>query len=343
MDSTPSPQQTNQSDGSAEAEVLKPRSDTASASSAPSQPSAASAAKKPRHRSYRPSHRATFIGLAVVVAILAINAVILELVLKKQAKNETLLTKGQVTISTADLNRLGIDRNAIGSSGVQLTVAPDAQFKGKLTVAGGTVISGQLTLNSKLSGTDANLTQLQAGETSVAKLNVNGDSTASSLNLRKDLVVSGLSQLQGPVTLKQLLTVNSNATITGNLSVGGVLSVNTFSVQSLVVNGHLISSGAAPSVSPGGSIGSNGSVSISGNDAAGTVAINIGSGPNGNGLLANLAFRTVYASAPRVVISPVGLGANFYVNNITTSGFSIGITGSLSVGASFRINYIVEQ
>jgi hypothetical protein len=343
MDSAPP----NQQGGSPEAETLKTRSETAAQATAAGGAPASTrspSAKESRHRSYRPSHKATFIGLAVVVVILAINVLILELVLKKQAKNENLLTKGQVTISSADLSRLGIDRNAIGASAVQLTVAPDAQFKGKVTVAGGTVISGQLTLNSKLTGTDANLSQLQAGDTSLSKLNVNGDSTVSSLNLRKDLIVSGLSQLQGPVTLKQLLTVNSNATISGNLSVGGVLSVNTFSVQSLVVNGHLITSGPAPNVGPGGAaLGSNGSVSISGNDAAGTVAINIGSGPNGNGLLANVAFRTQYSNVPRVVISPVGIGAGFYVSNISAAGFSIGITGNLPLGSSLRINYIVEQ
>jgi hypothetical protein len=343
MDSTPSPQTTDQSNGSPEAEVLKPRSEGTAQSPSPATP-VPKGDNKPRHRSYRPSHRATFIGLAVVVLILAINAAILEVILKKQAKNENLLTKGQVTISSAELSRLGIDRNPIGTSGVQLIVAPDAEFKGKLSVAGGTVISGQLTLNSKLTATDANLTQLQAGKASLSELNVNGDSTASTLNLRKDLVVAGLTQLQGPVTLKQLLTVNSNATVAGNLSVGGVLSVNTFSVQSLVVNGHLVSSGATPGVGPGGpALGTNGTVSISGNDAAGTLAINLGSGSNGNGLLANVSFRVQYSSAPRVVISPVGLGASFYVANISVGGFGVGISGSLPQSSFFRINYIVEQ
>jgi len=339
MDTPPSPQP-NQSDDP-QPEELKPRVETSSGVAAGQSP--APQTVKP-HRSYRPNHKATFIGLAVVVLILIINAVILEIVLKKEAKNENLLTKGQITLSSADLSRLGIDRNSIGNSGVELIVAPDAQFKGKLSVAGGTVISGQLTLNSKLTGTDASLSQLQAGNTALSQLNVNGDATASSLNLRKDLIVAGLSQLQGPVTLKQLLTVNSNAVVTGNLSVGGVLSVNTFSVQSLLINGHIITSGGAPGVGPGGpALGSNGTVSISGNDAAGTVAVNIGSGSGGNGLLANIAFRSQYRALPRVVISPVGLGGSFYVSNVSVAGFSIGITGSLPVGAFFKVNYIVEQ
>src|SRR5487761_1115000 len=64
--------------------------------------------KKPPRRTFRPSHRATFIGLAVVVAILAINAAVFTILLKKQATNDQ-LAKGQVSISTADLNKLGID------------------------------------------------------------------------------------------------------------------------------------------------------------------------------------------------------------------------------------------
>jgi cytoskeletal protein CcmA (bactofilin family) len=345
MENAPSPENQENISPSPEPEVLQPRAnDDGTMPTQIAPPPAKDAEPKsgrPRRRTFRPSHRATFIGLAVVLLILAINVVVIEIVLKKQSGNDNLSNKGQVTISSADLSRLGIDRNTIGSTGVELIVAPDAQFKGKLSVAGGTSLNGQLTLNGLLTGTGANLTQLQAGDTSLAKLSVNGDSTLSSLNLRKDLVVTGITKMQGSVTISQLLSVNGSINVAGNLSVGGTLTVSKFSVQTLVVNGHLFTSGSTPGVGPGSALGSYGTVSISGNDAAGTIAINIGTGAHG-GTLANVAFRAQYGNIPKVVISPVGVGGSFYLSNVTTSGFSVAVTSGLPSGG-YRINYIVAQ
>lgn len=350
MDNTPSQDTKDNVNQSPEAEVLQPRSDnSASTAASPSSPAPGplQAGKKPRRRGYRPSHKATFIGLAAVLAILAINAGVIQLVLKKQAKNDDLTKKGQVSISTADLNKLGINRSLLGDSGVELIVAPNAQFKGKLSVTGDTSLSGNLLLNSKLIATDASFTQLQGGKVSLSELDVNGNSTLSSLNLRKELIVAGQSQLQGPVTIYQLLTVSNNVNITGNLAIGGVLTVNTFSARSLTststlsIGGHIITSGPAPSVGAGSALGSNGTVSISGNDAAGSVAMNIGVGAS-SGTLANVAFRNQYGNLPRVVITPVGVGANFYLTNLSAAGFTINVASGLPPGG-YRIDYIAMQ
>jgi hypothetical protein len=318
--------------------VLKPR---AAVAPAPPPTAAQNQAKKPVRRSYRPSHRATFIGLAVVIAILAVNAAVIALLLKKQNNGNNLAAKGQVTISSADLNKLGINRSDLGPSDVQLTVAPDAQFKGKVSVSGGTTVGGQLIVNSKLTATSGNITTLDAGNTNLSQLNVNGNGTLNTLNLRKDLAVAGVTQLQNA------LTVNNSATISGNLTIGGTLSVNTFSARSLTsvtnltVGGHIITGGPTPGVSRGGATGSNGTVSISGNDAAGSISINIGAGAIG-GTLANVSFISRYGNIPHVVITPVGVGANFYVLNLSTTGFSVGVTSGLPPGG-FVMNYIVEQ
>ena len=343
----PSPGQKQQT--TPEPEVLQTRSgnDETKVTPAGSPPAAKTEkSSRLRLRSFRPSHRATFIGAGVVILILAVNVVIFVVLLKKQAENE-LDKKGQVTINSEDLSKLGINRNSIGSRGVELIVAPDAQFKGKLSVAGGTSISGQVILNSKLSGTDASLTQLQAGNTQLSQLSVNGDSTLSNLNLRRDLVVAGTTNLQGPVTLSQLLTVTNSINVVGNLSVGGTLTVKNFSAQSLTstssltIGGHIVTSGATPFVSGGGALGSNGTLSISGNDAAGIVSINIGVGAVA-GTLANVTFRTQYGGIPKVVITPVGVGANFYLPSVSTTGFSIAVTSGLPPGG-YKLNYIVVQ
>ena len=337
MDNQPSTQPSPQS-AAPQPEVLQPRTDAA----APPAPTPKSEpAKKPQHRTYRPSHRATLIGLAAVIAILAINAAVIALLLKKQAAKDSLNAKGQVSLSSSQLNSLGINRSDLGPSDVQLTVAPNAQFKGTLSVNGSTTLGGQVNLNSKLNASSADITQLDAGNTNLTQLNVNGNGTLNTLNLRKDLAVAGVTQLQNA------LTVNNNATVSGNLTVGGTLSVNTFSarsltsVTSLTVGGHIITGGPTPGVSRGGATGSNGTVGISGNDTAGAISINIGAGAP-SGTLANVTFHSRYGDIPHVVITPVGVGANFYVLNLNTAGFSVGVASGLPPGG-FVINYIVEQ
>jgi hypothetical protein len=351
MDNTSS-EQKDQTVESPAPEVLTPRTESdssvseTSANPKPPVPATPKLGKR-HHNTYHPSHKATFIGLVVVVAVLAINAGIIAFVIKGQSKTKNLGNQGEVTISQGVLNRLGVNRSTIGDTGVELVVGPNARFNGKLQIGGDTSVAGQLKLNGKLSAPDASLAQLEAGNTSLSKLNVNGDSTLSALNLRNNLAVAGTTRLQGAVTVSQLLTVNNNVNISGSVAVGGTLSVNSLSTRNLIlegsltVGGHIITRGSAPGVGPGSGIGSNGTVSISGNDAAGTVAVNAGTGA-GNGVLVNVAFRSQYGTTPHVVISPVGRGdGNFYVNR-SIGGFSIAVTGSLGAGG-YAFDYIVEQ
>jgi hypothetical protein len=328
-------------------EILKPRTDDSTLPVEP--PAAAGKSSKPaggkpgKRQSYRPSHRATFIGIAVVIVILAINAVILGFVLKGKSKTIGLGVNGKVTLSQGVLNQIGVNSSSIGNSADELIVVPNSQFKGKLTVAGDTTVGGQLKLNNKLTGSDASLTQLEAGNVSLSQLNVSGSSTLSGLNLRNNLAVLGTTQLQGAVTINQLLTVNNSLTVTGNLAIGGTFSARSLaSISTLTVGGHIITTGPAPGVGPGGSaLGSNGTVSISGNDSAGRIAINIGTGAS-SGTLANVAFRTEYGNIPRVIISPIGVAANFYITNVSVGGFSVAVGSGLSPGG-YGIDYIVEQ
>lgn len=302
---------------------------------------------RPRRTTYRPSHRATFIGLAVVVGILVLNAVIITVVINSNDTPKQTTDLGEVTLSATALDKLGVSRNPIGNSIEELVVGPNSRFNGSIKVGSDVSIAGQLTLNSKLSATDASLTNLQAGDTSLAKLNVNGDGTVSNFNLRQNLSVVGTSILQGPVTIGQLLTINNNANIVGNLAVGGLLTARVFEASSLIsdttltIGGHIITSGVAPSASTGSGVGNNGTVSISGNDASGTVAVNIGTN-GGNGILAQINFRNQYGSTPHVIVTAVGRSAgNFYINR-NANGFSIVASDTLSPGG-YAFDYIVMQ
>ena len=326
-------------------EVLQAQSDDVAEEATEDKTSPAPAAThRPRpqiHRmTYRPSHKATFIGLGVVVVILAINAVIISFVVQGQATANAQGSQSDVTISPAVLDTLGVSRNSVGDLGTELVVGPNSKFDGKVTIGGDVSVGGELKLNGKLSVSDATLTSLQAGNTSLNKLDVNGDANAASLTLRQNLAVAGTSTLQGAVTVGQTLTV------AGNLTVGGALAVRSFQASSLTsettltIGGHVITRGLSPNVSAGGAVGSNGTVSISGNDASGTVAVNIGVGA-ASGVLAQITFKSQYTNTPHVVITPVGRGGDFYINR-TTTGFSIVSVNPLSPGG-YAFDYIVMQ
>lgn len=330
-------------------ELLKTQDESSSESKSETAKAAETKPKKRvllKHKTYRPSHKATFIGIAVVVVILAINAAIIAFLSTSQ-DDVSAQSKSEVVISPVVLDKLGVSRNAIGDAGTELVVGPNSRFDGTLTVGSDVSIGGNLKLNSKFTASNASLTSLQAGDTAVDKLNVNGDASATNLSLRKDLTVDGSTRLQGTVTVSQLLTVNNNVNIAGSLSVGGSLSVRNFQASSLVsdttltIGGHIITRGSAPGISGGGAaLGSNGTVSISGNDASGTVAANIGVGA-GTGLIAQVYFHNQFSSTPHVVVSPVGRSANFFVNR-TASGFSIYVSSALPAGG-ILFDYIVMQ
>ena len=319
-------------------EVLQPKTDTEtsaeeSSGSSHSAPKPKTTAKRP-HRTYRPSHKATFIGLAVVAAILLINSVIIVLVVRHQAKTDQ-LAQGQVSINQSALDKLGVKRSSVGDSGVELTVNPNARFNGNVKVGGNVSIAGQLILSKRFSASDASLAQLQAGKVSISDLNVNGDGTVTNLNVRQNLAVAGNSRLQGAATF------DSSVNITGNLVIGGQLTVNNLHIQSLAVdsiiqlNGHFITSGLTPGVGSG----SCGHATISGNDVSGTIFVSGNcSGPK---TVASVTFRSGYSAYPHVVVTPICSGPTPYLTSVSSSGFSMGINGSISGGCQF--NYIVMQ
>jgi hypothetical protein len=341
-------EQKDQASGAPAPEVLAPRAEDGSAPAAA--PATNEATTTPltgkRRHAYKPTHRATVLSIIVVAGILLVNIGVVVFVLKSGAKNNK-QDQGQVTISQGVLDKIGVNRSSIGDSGLELVVSPNARFNGEVQVGGSVSIAKGLKINSQFSAKDANLTQLEAGNTALSQLNVNGDSTLSNLNLRSNLQVTGTTKLQGAVTLSSLLTVNNSVNVLGNVAIGGTLSTNGLSVRSLAIDsslaigGHIISGGAAPSVSAGGGVGNNGTVSISGNDQAGTVAVNVGTGSVG-GTLASITFRNKYTNTPHVVITPIGAGVgSFYVNRSST-GFSIGVSGGLSPGG-YAFDYIVVQ
>lgn len=295
--------------------------------------------------SYKPNHKATFIGLLVIVVIIALNVGIVLFVMRGQTTAAE-KTRSEVTLSSDTLNSLGVNKTAVGNEGAKLTVGPDSTFNGTVTIAKNVSIGGDLQLNSKLSVTQASIASLQAGESSLGKVTVNGDVSADSLLLRKDLTVPGTTRLNGAVTIAQLLTVNNNVNVTGSLAVGGSLSVHNFQASSLTsdttltIGGHVITRGGTPSVTAGSGLGVTGTVTLSGSDTSGGISLGIGVG-NGGGLLCKVKFAMQYASTPHVVVTPVGRNLNLYINR-NADGFDVYADGAIPAGG-YAIDYIVMQ
>lgn len=299
-----------------------------------------------RRMTYRPSHRATFIGIAVVVLVLAVNAAVIWFIIQSQSQEKE-VDRTSVTLSDESLDSLGVTRNDTGAPAEQLTIGPNTTFNGAITVADKSSFGNEVIVNDTLTGQAATFTQLDAGRVSLQSVNANGDLTATNVNVRRDLAVAGATRLQGAVTVGQILTVTGGLTVGGNVSVNGRLAVNSLQVNNLALNssltigGRIISTGSAPNIGIGSGVGSNGTTSISGNDTAGTIVVNIGVG-GGSGTLAQVAFRNAYPATPRVIISPVGAPApNSYVSR-SVGGFSILNSGALSPG-SYTFDYIVIQ
>jgi hypothetical protein len=335
-------------------EVLKPQEDKATelsdSGSSAAQGKTPAAPRSLRRGTYRPSHKATFLGIAVVVLILAINVGVIGFVLKSQATTKTKVNNDQVTINQSALNQLGVNRGAAGDAGVQLTVGPSAKFNNKVQIAGDLSVAGQFVLNSKFTASDAALAQLEAGKTALQELNVNGNTSLSNAALRGELTVTGASHFQGAVTMAQLLTVNNGLNVSGSMAVGGTLTVANFHTSSLVIDntttfgGHVITRGLVPGVSKGGCLSAVDTVSVSGNDMSGTVGVNVGAGGATCGTgstLVNITFRSAYGSTPHVVVTPVGDGADDVYVNRSGSGFSIGADALSAGGHAF--DYIVQQ
>jgi len=145
--------------------------------------------------------------------------------------------------------------------------------------------------------------------------------------------------VSGATTLTTL-TVTGNATVQGNLTVTG-----TANFQNIVINGHIKTGGTTPLITAGAATGTGASVSIEGNDTAGTITITTGVSGLSADTLAKLVFNKTYGSTPRVIISPTNAAAatfSTYLNSDNTS-FLIKATQAPGASTTYTYNYYVVE
>lgn len=324
--------------------VLGQRGEDGSGGTGASQEAESAIRRRLKRRTYRPSAKATILGLLAIIILVGANVGVVYFVLQKVGKTNEAKKPTQVISSPQELDGLGVSKGAFDRADINLTITPKTLFKNGLTV------DKEFQLGGKLTAADASLSRLQAGESSLSGLNVSGASSMSELSLRQDFNVAGLSRFQGPVTIERVLTA-AQLNVPGNLTVGGTLTTGSFaarnltSISALTVGGKIITRGSNVRFSQGtsGVLGAQGTASASGTEAAGTVAVNTGTGPSG-GIMIRVTFPTPFSSPPRVVTSPIGPDsglANYYINR-TSTGFELGIHNP--VGSKVYVfDYIVMQ
>ena len=264
--------------------------------------------RKSEHRQY-----------ALVVIVIIVGLIVLAggaaLFLRKPAKivppAVTPITINTQSLDNGTLNKL-ISQAAPNETRQQLTIAPDTLFKSSVEV--------QKTLTAD-----------------------------------KDLNVGGNQNIKGTTTLQSAVGINSNLAVRGALSVGGSLSAGSLNVGALVVStvnasgslnfgGHLIPSGAAPNAVISAGAG-GGSVTIDGNDTAGTVVINVGSTNLVAGEMAAITFRTAFAGTPKVQLTPVNAAASkiSYFATRSPTFFTIESSTVPTADTQYAFDYLITQ
>lgn len=236
-------------------------------------------------------------------------------------------------LSEEDIRKLTDLGTNLGTSNQTLNVGANALFRGKADVAGDLSVGGRFNAN---------------GPVTLSQLNITGTTALTGLNVGSNLIVGGTTTLQRSLTVNDLATFARGINVNGTASVGalnaGTIAVGNISISGPLTIGHLSTQGPTPTISTGSGVGAGGTVSISGNDTAGTLNINTGSGTSA-GILANVTFRAGYTGTVHVLLSPLtGAAASLpaYVTR-TSTGFTVRVDSAPPTGAVFAFDYFVTQ
>jgi hypothetical protein len=176
-----------------------------------------------------------------------------------------------------------------------------------------------------------------------------------SADITKNLSVGGIVNIQGATNIKDSLSVAKSVNVGTNLTVNGLITAASLSVGSLTISsinlssdlnfgGHIVPSGSQPAVRASVAA-AGGSVSISGNDTAGTITINTGNGSLTAGELAVITFKTAFNATPRVQLTPLNSPASGlrYFATHTAGFFTINTSTAPANGTTYIFDYLVTQ
>lgn len=260
------------------------------------------------------SHRT---GYAVAAGVLLILTLILiGFFLTRSKPDDVKITPTPITINTQTLDSGTLTKLTIQSGAAetrqQLTISPETLFKNGVTVQG-------------------------------------------ALRANQSLEVGGTLDVQKSVTLRDSVSIGRSLVVRGSVTVGGVLSASSLNVGTLSVasvdasgslnfGGHLVPRGPQPSAKSSVAT-SGGTVTVSGNDTAGTVTITVGNGQLNSGELAIITFTTPFTTTPKVQLTPINAASakiTYYASR--NSGFFTIETATIpTTDASYVFDYLVTQ
>ena len=263
-----------------------------------------------RIRGWRYLYLALFAALLAVVGVSVATAVLLSKNTQKDVKTQDLTAE--------QLAELAGSSTIVGDPGQILKIESSTICESQVLARSDLSVAGTLKVGGPL-----NLPSLDAGT-----------GTFDELTVDNNLAIAGNLTLQGSITV-------SGATSFKNLSVGQ-LSATTLQLSGdLTFSRHLTTGGGAPGKTNGSALGGGGSASVSGNDTAGTIAINTGNSPPA-GCFVTINFVNNFSGTPKVIVSPVGSASgnlDYYVN-LSSSNFSL-CANNPSAGTNYNFDYLV--
>jgi hypothetical protein len=234
------------------------------------------------------------------------------------------------TLSPEEIQKLTDVGTSLGNTNQVLTIGANSLFKSNLNVNGDLTVGGRFSAN---------------GPVTLSQLSISGSTALAALAVGGDASIQGATTINKSLTVHNLLSVNGGLNVSGTASVNalnaGSVSTQKISISGPLTIGHLVTQGPAPGLSAG-AVGAGGTVSISGNDTAGTINISTGAGPGA--LLATITFRASFSATPHIQLTPLTPDAaalNVYVTRAAT-GFAIHAVNP-AAGAVYSFDYLVTQ
>lgn len=147
------------------------------------------------------------------------------------------------------------------------------------------------------------------------------------INVAGDAVINNLT-VTGSTTL-QSLVVNQNARFNANVTVAG----------------HIITAGNTPSAQVLSALFDPPSVSINGNDTAGTITITTRSTNVNPGQLFSMIFANSYTKKPKVFINPNNVQASKvdYYRDVTNSNVTFVTNSTLPANTTYEFDYFIVE
>ena len=265
-------------------------------------------------------HFNIYLLLFVLILLLAGIATFASFRASKNAANQSNI--GGQTLTADDLKNLKNNDTQVGDAKQTLTIASNAVFNGKVLVRDSLDVAGTIRVGGALS---------------LPGITVSGTSAFENVQIGNNLSIAGNTAVQGTLTVQKSLSVGGGASFAGTVSAPTISVDQLILSQNLQINRHIETGGGTPGVT---SLISGNYASINGSDTAGTVTIKFGAG---GGKIARINFTNRFNQTPHVVISVVGsqcANGGYYLDDITTSSFTMGIITAPGGGSSCSFNYI---